>query len=131
MPKKPDNEYYRQRIINNMWNNMDPNMTIGDVQQSFASAGIEPVKPGEINPQQAYRDMVNRRQQIQINDAWKNVNNNMSVENFMDQFVGVDGQTQLDINGQKLRMRGIQNRNAGIPEQESEEIYGIILIEII
>lgn len=118
MPKKPDNEYYRQRIINDMWNNMDPNMTIGDVQQSFASAGIEPVKPGEINPQQAYRDMVNRRQQIQINDAWKNANNNMSVENFMDQFVGVDGQTQLDINGQKLRMRGIQNRNAGIPEQE-------------
>lgn len=118
MPKKPDNEYYRQRIINSMWNNMDPNMTIGDVQQSFASAGIEPVKPGEINPQQAYRDMVNRRQQIQINDAWKNANNNMSVENFMDQFVGVDGQTQLDINGQKLRMRGIQNRNAGIPEQE-------------
>lgn len=118
MPKKPDNEYYRQRIINDMWNNMDPNMTIGDVQQSFASAGIEPVKPGEINPQQAYRDMVNRRQQIQINDAWKNANNNMSVEIFMDQFVGVDGQTQLDINGQKLRMRGIQNRNAGIPEQE-------------
>jgi hypothetical protein len=118
MPKKPDNEYYRQRIINDMWNNMDPNMTIGDVQQSFASAGIEPVKPGEINPQQAYQDMVNRRQQIQINDAWKNANNNMSVENFMDQFVGVDGQTQLDINGQKLRMRGIQNRNAGIPEQE-------------
>ena len=118
MPKKPDNEYYRQRIINDMWNNMDPNMTIGDVQQSFASAGIEPVKPGEINPQQAYRDMVNRRQQIQINDVWKNANNNMSVENFMDQFVGVDGQTQLDINGQKLRMRGIQNRNAGIPEQE-------------
>lgn len=118
MPKKPDNEYYRQRIINDMWNNMDPNMTIGDVQQSFVSAGIEPVKPGEINPQQAYRDMVNRRQQIQINDAWKNANNNMSVENFMDQFVGVDGQTQLDINGQKLRMRGIQNRNAGIPEQE-------------
>lgn len=118
MPKKPDNEYYRQRIINDMWNNMDPNMTIGDVQQSFASAGIEPVKPGEINPQQAYRDMVNRRQQIQINNAWKNANNNMSVENFMDQFVGVDGQTQLDINGQKLRMRGIQNRNAGIPEQE-------------
>lgn len=118
MPKKPDNEYYRQRIINDMWNNMDPNMTIGDVQQSFASAGIEPVKPGEINPQQAYRDMVNRRQQIQINDAWKNANNNMSIENFMDQFVGVDGQTQLDINGQKLRMRGIQNRNAGIPEQE-------------
>lgn len=118
MPKKPDNEYYRQRIINDMWNNMDPNMTIGDVQQSFASAGIEPVKPGEINPQQAYRDMVNRRQQIQINDAWKNANNNMSVENFMDQFVGVDGQMQLDINGQKLRMRGIQNRNAGIPEQE-------------
>lgn len=118
MPKKSDNEYYRQRIINDMWNNMDPNMTIGDVQQSFASAGIEPVKPGEINPQQAYRDMVNRRQQIQINDAWKNANNNMSVENFMDQFVGVDGQTQLDINGQKLRMRGIQNRNAGIPEQE-------------
>lgn len=118
MPKKPDNEYYRQRIINDMWNNMDPNMTIGDVQQSFASAGIEPVKPSEINPQQAYRDMVNRRQQIQINDAWKNANNNMSVENFMDQFVGVDGQTQLDINGQKLRMRGIQNRNAGIPEQE-------------
>lgn len=118
MPKKPDNEYYRQRIINDMWNNMDPNMTIGDVQQSFASAGIEPVKPGEINPQQAYRDMVNRRQQIQINDAWKNANNNMSVENFMDQFVGVDGQTQLDINEQKLRMRGIQNRNAGIPEQE-------------
>lgn len=118
MPKKPDNEYYRQRIINDMWNNMDPNMTISDVQQSFASAGIEPVKPGEINPQQAYRDMVNRRQQIQINDAWKNANNNMSVENFMDQFVGVDGQTQLDINEQKLRMRGIQNRNAGIPEQE-------------
>ncbi len=118
MPRTPDNEYYRQRIINSMWNNMDPNMTIGDVQQSFASSGIEPVRPGEINPQQAYRDMVNRRQQIQINDAWKNVNNNMSVENFMDQFVGVDGQTQLDINGQKLRMRGIQNRNAGIPEQE-------------
>lgn len=119
MPKKPDNEYYRQRIINDMWNNMDPNMTIGDVQQSFASAGIEPVKPGEINPQQAYRDMVNRRQQIQINDAWKNANNNMSVENFMDQFVGVDGQTQQDIDAMKLSNRVKQNKAAGLSEQES------------
>lgn len=119
MPKKPDNEYYRQRIINDMWNNMDPNMTIGDVQQSFASAGIEPVKPGEINPQQAYRDMVNRRQQIQINDAWKNANNNMSVENFMDQFVGIDGQTQQDIDAMKLSNRVKQNKAAGLSEQES------------
>lgn len=119
MPKKPDNEYYRQRIINDMWNNMDPNMTIGDVQQSFASAGIEPVKPGEINPQQAYRDMVNRRQQIQINDAWKNANNNMSVENFMDRFVGIDGQTQQDIDAMKLSNRVKQNKAAGLSEQES------------
>ena len=86
----------------NIWDKVTPDMTIEEIEKLFADAGVIPVKPGEIDPKQAYEEMINRRTQNKINDAWSNVNKDMSIDDFMDQFVGVDGITQQDIDGQKI-----------------------------
>ena len=105
----------------NIWDKVTPDMTIEEIEKLFADAGVVPVKPGEIDPKQAYEEMINRRTQNKINDAWSNVNKDMSIDDFMDQFVGVDGITQQDIDGQKIINRAKQNKNSGLSEQESIE----------
>ena len=103
----------------NIWDKVTPDMTIEEIEKLFADAGVVPVKPGEIDPKQAYEEMINRRTQNKINDAWSNVNKDMSIDDFMDQFVGVDGITQQDIDGQKVINRAKQNVNSGMSEQEA------------
>lgn len=103
----------------NIWDKVTPDMTIEEIEKLFADTGVVPVKPGEIDPKQAYEEMINRRTQNKINDAWSNVNKDMSIDDFMDQFVGVDGITQQDIDGQKIINRAKQNVNSGMSEQEA------------
>lgn len=111
-----------QEIGGDIWdyinrNNIDT--TIGDVQKSFEAAGVQPVNSGDIDVQQAHQEMMGRKQQSQIEDAYKNIDKNTTVEEFMDRFVGIDGQTQQDIDAMKLSNRVKQNKAAGLSEQES------------
>ena len=43
----------------NIWDKVTPDMTIEEIEKLFADAGVVPVKPGEIDPKQAYEEMIN------------------------------------------------------------------------
>ena len=40
----------------NIWDKVTPDMTIEEIEKLFADAGVVPVKPGEIDPKQAYEE---------------------------------------------------------------------------
>ena len=41
----------------NIWDKVTPDMTIEEIEKLFADAGVVPVKPGEIDPKQAYEEI--------------------------------------------------------------------------
>ena len=57
--------------------------------------------------------------QDKIDHIWNNLDPDMSIEDFMDQFSGLDGVTQRDIDIQKIKNRVKHNKKEGLSEQEA------------
>lgn len=158
-PNYYSNAQADQDKIENIWENLDPNMSIDDFMDQFD--GVDGVTKKDIDRQK----LINRAKQnknsgmeeqeniddiwnyikennmdVSIEDVenafsnitkpvnvdqenidkiWNNLDPNMSVEDFMDQFAGIDGVSQRDIDVQKVKNRIKQNNKEGMSEQES------------